>query len=217
MTFNLKREWISLIAIAAMFITSFVFYNRLPDPMPIHWNVSGQPDDFAARPIGAFVLPLSAIGIYLLLYFIPLLDPKRHSLERSADTYILLRNLVVLFLLFMHALTLYSVLQGGQDLSTAAISLGLGVMFMAIGNYMPRMKPSWIAGIRTPWTLSSETVWTQTHRFGGRMFVLGGLIACISAFLPPVISATLLISAILVAAFVPVAYSYLLWRREQGA
>lgn len=214
MTFNLKREWLSLAAIVAMFVISLLIYPYLPDVIPTHWNIEGQADDFAPKSIGAWALPVLSIVIYGILYIAPFFDPKRTSLERSADTYIIIRTVTMLFFLFMHGLTLYSTLQSDQSLSTTWMTVGMGLLFIVLGNFMPRMKPSWIAGIRTPWTLSSETVWTKTHRMGGRMFVMGGIVVCLTAFLPIVAGTIVMIVALIFATITPVAYSYWLWRQE---
>lgn len=214
MTFNFKREWISLTAIAITALLSVIFYPMLPDMIPIHWGLSGQPDNFAPKLQALVLMPLGALLLYGILYAAPLLDPKRASLERSAETYILIRNVVLVFFMFMHGLTLYTTLQDNQTLTPGFITLGVGLLFMVLGNYMPRMKPSWIAGIRTPWTLSNDRVWTKTHRLGGRTFVVGGLLVCLTAFLPPAVSAVVTLVAVLTAALIPVLYSYWLWRHE---
>jgi uncharacterized membrane protein len=215
LTFNFRREWLSLTAIAAMFLISLIIYPSLPDVIPTHWDINGQADNFAPKSVGAWALPALSIVLYAILYLAPYFDPKRASLERSADTYILIRTVTMLFFLFIHSMALYSTFQGDQSLSTMWLTLGMGVLFMVLGNYMPRMKPSWIAGIRTPWTISSETVWTKTHRFGGRVFVLGGLVVCLTAFLPIVAGTILMIATLATTTLIPIAYSYWIWRQEQ--
>jgi uncharacterized membrane protein len=214
MTFNIKREWISLAAIVGIALLSVIFYPALPDVIPIHWDVNGQPDNFAPKLQALTLVPVGALLLYGILYFAPLLDPKRANLERSADTYRLIRTVVMLFFLFIHAATIYATLQGNQMLDTAWMTVAMGVLFIILGNYMPRMKPSWIAGIRTPWTLSSDTVWIKTHRIGGWAFVISGLIICLTAFLPPTISTGMMVVAIAGAIIVPIAYSYMIWQRE---
>lgn len=216
LTFTLKREWLSIAAIVAMFLISLLLYPSLPEVIPTHWNINGQPDEFTPKTIGAWALPVLSILVYLGLYVAPYFDPKRASLERSADTYILIRTATMYFFLFIHGLSLYGALQGEQSLSTAWLLVGMGILFIVLGNYMPRMKPSWIAGIRTPWTISSETVWTKTHRMGGRLFVLGGIVIALSSFLPIIWSTVVMVTALTITVLTPVLYSYWLWRQEQA-
>jgi uncharacterized membrane protein len=214
LTFQLKREWLAVASLAGMVLLSLVLYPALPEQMPIHWNIQGEADGFAPKATALISMPLVALALYGFLYVAPLLDPKRTSLERSAETYILIRSITMLFFLFMHGLTLYSTFQPNQQLASGGLTLGMGLLFVVLGNYMPRMKPSWIAGIRTPWTMSSDTMWTKTHRLGGRTFVVGGLVVCLALFLPTVAGAVVMIAALVVAAGIPIVYSYLLWRRE---
>ena len=91
-------------------------------------------------------------------------------------------------------------------------------MILVIGNQLGKSRSMYLVGIRTPWTLASEEVWVRTHRLGGKLMVLAGL-AMIGAALLPLPSGllwTVLIAAVILAAVVPIVYSYLLWRREQA-
>lgn len=215
-TFNIKQEWISVVALAAMLALSVLLYPSLPDVIPIHWDYSGQPDDFAPKLQAVFGLPLGAILVYALLFIVPKIDPRRASLERSAETYILIRTVVMVFFLFIHALALFGSMRPEQTLNATWVTVGMGLLFLALGNYMPRMRPSWIAGIRTPWTLSSDRVWTQTHRVGGRTFVLAGVLICAATLLPSPLGGALIAGALAFAVLFPIAYSYWLWRQETG-
>jgi hypothetical protein len=93
--------------------------------------------------------------------------------------------------------------------------LGIGLLFVVIGNYLTRVEPNWFVGIRTPWTLSSDKVWRKTHRTGGWLMVIGGLAFALGAFLPPGALLPLLIATIVVVAVFPIVQSYVLWKREQ--
>ncbi len=93
--------------------------------------------------------------------------------------------------------------------------IGIGLLFIVLGNYLTRVEPNWFIGIRTPWTLSSDTVWRKTHRTGGWLMVVGGFVLAASVFLPQGAFLPLLIAAILIVAVIPVVQSYILWKREQ--
>jgi uncharacterized membrane protein len=89
----------------------------------------------------------------------------------------------------------------------------VGLLFIGIGYMMGKARRNFFIGIRTPWTLSSETVWDETHKLGAKMFMLGGLVTIVSALLGEN-GIWLMLIAMLAAAFVPIVYSYILWRRE---
>jgi uncharacterized membrane protein len=92
-------------------------------------------------------------------------------------------------------------------------NIGLGLLFIILGNYMPKVKTNYFIGIRTPWTLANETVWTRTHRFGGKVFFISGIIILVSAFAPSSIRAVLLIASIVCIAVVPMVYSYAVYKK----
>jgi uncharacterized membrane protein len=95
--------------------------------------------------------------------------------------------------------------------------IGIGVLFMVLGNYLPRIRSNWWMGIRTPWTLESETVWRETHRLGGRTFVVSGAVATLaSLLLQPPASVFVTMAALGVGGLVPVVYSYVIWKREHA-
>ncbi len=217
MTFEWKREWLSLIVIVAAFVASILFYSQLPDPMPTHWNAAGQPDDYASRFVGAFLLPVIMIGVYLMLLFLPRIDPKRMNIERFSETYTLVRTIIIFFFAYIHGVILYTVISNQNKLMTGFITGGVGLLLMLIGNYMPRMRSNWFMGIRTPWTLSSETVWRKTHRLGGKLFMLAGLLMILTPLFDPSLTIWFIIGVVLLASIVPIGYSYWLYQQEESA
>ncbi|HEX6559998.1 MAG TPA: SdpI family protein, partial [Longimicrobiales bacterium] len=138
----------------------------------------------------------------------------RENFLRFEDTYWFVLQLLVAFISVMNVVGLGHALGWPVNVPTAVL-LGIGAMFMILGNVLPRTRSNWFMGIRTPWTLDSESVWRETHRLGGRTFVLGGFVTMIAAFLPEPIQPIVAIVALCIAGFIPVIYSYLLWRREQ--
>lgn len=215
MTFNLRREWPALLALTIAFLGTALLFDRLPDPMPTHWNAAGVADDYSSRAVGAWLMPLTAVGIYLLLLFLPRVDPRKENVARFSDTYTLLRVGITIFFVLIQGLILYTVLSAEARLNPSIILIAMGGLFMLLGNYMPRMRSNWFMGIRTPWTLSSERVWTRTHRLGGRLFVLAGFITIVTALVAPETGIWFVLGASLLAGFVPVAYSYLIFREEE--
>lgn len=211
-----RREWPALILILLAVAVTIWLYPRLPDPMPTHWNFQNEVDGYSSRAAGAWLMPLMAAGIYLLLVAIPFLDPRRENVASMADLYRLVRLGMTGFMTLLHIVLLMAVLYGRSDLVGRAVPAIVGLLFLLIGNYMPRMRPNWFMGIRTPWTLSSDTVWRKSHLLGGRLFMLAGFTLFLIPFLPEAVASIALIAVILVAAFLPIVYSYVIFRREQA-
>lgn len=213
----MSKRWLSPVVIAAMAVFAAAVFPRLPAEVPTHFGMSGEPDDWMPRWPGAFMAPAVALGLWLLLLALRRIDPRRSHYERFDQTYWAILNLITLFLATTQALSLGLALGWPVDAGRVMYTL-LGVLFLVLGNIMPRLKSNWWIGIRTPWTLESERVWTATHRLGGWSFVLGGLVMILAAlFLPAQARGWVAVPAIVLAAGVPLVYSFVAWRRETGS
>lgn len=210
---NWRREWPALLAIVIGLLVTIWLYPLLPDPMPTHWNAQGQVDGYSSRQVGAILLPGLSVLIYILLLVLPRIDPRHESMQRNQELYYILRMGLVFFMVAIHIVVLVAVAFKRDSLVSLVTPIGVGLLFMLIGNYMPRMQPNWFMGIRTPWTLSNERVWRETHRVGGRMFMLGGLAMLLAPLLPAQWMFIPFMAIILLCALGPILYSYWLFHR----
>jgi uncharacterized membrane protein len=126
--------------------------------------------------------------------------------------YRILLYAILTFFTAIHIAVIFSGLGYRVNMDWIA-NIGLGLLFIILGNYMPKVKTNYFIGIRTPWTLANETVWARTHRFGGKVFFIGGIIMIASAFAPSSIRTVLLIASIVCIAIVPMVYSYAVYRK----
>jgi uncharacterized membrane protein len=195
-----------LVLIAAMFVVGAVAYPGLPEQIPMHWGPSGQIDAWGTKSLlSVFFAPLLALGLYVLMWVMPYLDPKRANLLRSRQVYSIVIELMTGLLTAVFVGTLLAAGNHSFPMS-GVIEVGVGIMFIVLGNYMGRVKRNWTMGVRYSWTLSDDTVWTKTNRLGGRLFMAAGVLAVVGAFLPPLVG----LAFIVVPAFVilPVTYVY---------
>lgn len=186
--------------------------------LPVHWSLDGTPDRYAGR-WEALLMPVAiAAGVSLLFYFLPRLEPRRKGLERSRGLYLWAWAGLLLVSLAIQFVNI-AVAYGWGIAPHRVIAGAVGLLLILIGNQLGKSRSMYMVGIRTPWTLASEEVWMKTHRLGGKLMLLAGLVIAIGALLPlsSRILAILTGASIAVAALVPVIYSYLLWRRESGA
>lgn len=209
----MTRKWLGPVLIVLAVLATLPFLDRLPERIPTHWNWRGEVDGTMAKLPGAFLAPLMAAGLWVLLPLLRRVDPRRRNYERFDETFWLLLNLLTVGMLLLHAATLAFALGAGFDMPRA-VFLAVGFLFAALGNYLPRLRSNWWMGIRTPWTLDSEEVWRRTHRLGGRTFVVGGVLCMLGAVLLPTRAASMLaFVALLLAALLPVVYSFILYRQ----
>jgi uncharacterized membrane protein len=174
MKWSLKREILPLCIIVVFAAIAAYSYSSLPDLVPSHFGFSGQPDSFS--PKGTFVplMAASIIGLYLLLTFVPLIDPFWKRIQPRYGVLLILRDFVLVLLLFLFVLTIIAGRTG--HLPTSALAVGFGFFFIFLGNYLPKLPRNFFFGIRVPWTLASETVWRKTHIVSGPLTVIAGIL-----------------------------------------
>jgi uncharacterized membrane protein len=208
-----------LLTLAAFGGSLYVYefqYDRLPEKVPIHWNIHGEPDGWVSKHdvIWTFLLmPAVMAGMVVLTAILPWLSPKPFDVERFRDTYGYLMALVVALFGFIHLLILFGSLEppGAFDLGRWLVG-GIFLFFALIGNVLGRTRRNFWIGVRTPWTLASETVWIQTHRLTAWLFVVIG----IAGFVAVVAGVPLVwcfVAFMTLAVFVPVLYSLVLYKR----
>jgi uncharacterized membrane protein len=209
----MKHRWITPLLLAAMWAFALAVYPGAPERIPTQWNLRGQPDAWGGRS-AVFLLPVIATALAALLVLgLPRIDPRRANWERFREELWVIVNVLLLFMAWIEAVTLGSALGWSVDPGRAMLG-GVGVLLVLIGNYLPRIRSNWFLGIRTPWTLTSERVWRETHRVGGRAFVAAGLVMTLASLTPAPVADIASMTAVGVAAVLPVAYSYFAWRRE---
>jgi uncharacterized membrane protein len=212
----MSKRWLGLVFILASVVFSLAVYGKLPDQVATHFGPTGEADGWSSRSFAAFGLPLLSFFLYSLLSALPQIMPRRENYERFSETYWTIITVIIAFMAVTHVVILGISLGWPIDVPTFVL-LGVGAMFVIMGNLMPRVKSNWMLGIRTPWTLDSENVWRETHRLGGRTMVVAGIITMVAAFLPDAIRPWIAFGALLFGAMIPAVYSYILWRREKQA
>ncbi len=209
---NLKSEWPIWVVMAGLVLTALLAYPQLPDQVPSHWNIRGEVDGYQGQFGGAFFIPLMTLGIYLLMLVLPVIDPKRENYPRFRGAYTFLRWGMVLFMAILYGVTILSALGYGVDVDVLIKAMVAG-LFTIIGNYMGQFRHNYFVGIKTPWTLANEEVWQKTHRMGGKLWVVCGLVCLAMAPFKTAWAAAIFFGAIMVMAIVPMVYSYLIFAR----
>ena len=208
------RKWYAPTVLALSLVVSAMAYTSLPDRIPVHWNLAGDVDRYGSRFEAAFILPFLGFVLWLAMRALPRVDPLRANYAKFQSTYDLIVNTSVTLLVLMH-LALIGAALGLPIPVTRAFAAIVGVAIVILGNVLPRARPNWWFGIRTPWTLSNERVWTRSHRVGGYLFVAAGIVWIVSAFLPSgAATHVFLLASLVTAALGSLVYSYFAWRQE---
>ena len=168
-----------LLMIVAATVAGLLLWNRLPDQMASHWNVNDQVDGYMSKTWGVFMMPLITLGMFVLFLVVPSIDPLKANIAQFRDAFNMFIVLIVAFMLYIHALTLaWSLGYDDFKMSTSMLP-AMGLLFIFIGFMLRKAKRNFFIGIRTPWTLSSDTVWDKTHQLGAVLFMASGVLAFI--------------------------------------
>ena len=202
--------------VGGMFLASAAAWIALPEGarIAVHWGLDGRPDRFASKSEALLALPLSALLLGALLAAVPRLDPRPANVARSHALY----RRAWIGSLLVHALLHGAILAAALGIDAPVDRLAVGataLLVAAIGDVLGKSRSNFVAGIRTPWTLSSDLAWEKTHRWTGRLLVAVSLLAAAAALaLPLAFSVALLVGGTFGAIGAGVVLSYFFWKRD---
>jgi len=205
---------IVLVLLIASALAGVLLWNRLPDPMASHWGMNDQVNGTMPKFWGVFLVPLISLVLFLLFQLIPAIDPLKVNIGRFRDAFNLFIVFMVLFLVYIYGLTLAWNLGFTQFNMSALLAPALGLLFILMGIMLRKAKRNFFIGIRTPWTLSSDKVWDETHRVGSGLFIMSGVFALIGVFFGGVITFLLILIPLMVSTIFLIVYSYVLYQAE---
>jgi uncharacterized membrane protein len=205
---------IVLVLIIGATAAGLLLWNKLPDQMASHWNVNDQVDGYMSRLWGVFMMPLMTLGIFLLFLVIPAIDPLKANIAKFRQTFNLFIVLFAAFMLYIHGLTLaWNLGYTGFKMSSSMLP-AIGLLFILIGFILRKAKRNFFIGIRTPWTLSSESVWDKTHQLGAILFMASGVLAIIGGFFGGMAAIWFFLVPLVGSTIFLLVYSYMLYQRE---
>jgi uncharacterized membrane protein len=213
----LKKIVWPIILIPAIYLA--IVWQKLPEIIAVHFDLSGKPDRFGNRKeliMMMLILTAMNIFVYFMLTNIHRIDPRKQAVENKSR----LQKIAFGVVVFMSAIIVIitdSSLKGSLQFSTRYILAAVGILFAFIGNYMYNIKPNYFAGFRLPWTLEDETNWKKTHIIASKLWFGGGLLvaALVIAIPSPLIALIVFFSITAIMAIIPIVYSYRLFRNKQ--
>jgi uncharacterized membrane protein len=205
---------VSWITVLIQFLVGIYYYPQMPEQMATHWNISGVVDGYSSKVLGLFILPLISIGLFLLFLGIPKIDPLK-NIEKFGKYYWRLVVSLLVFFLYLDSLVILWNLGLFNFSMVQALALAIGMLFYYLGVVIENAKRNWFVGIRTPWTLSDENVWDKTHKLGGKLFKICGLIALFGIVFEW-FALLLIFAPILLVVIYLTAYSYFEYQRQKS-
>lgn len=186
-----------------------ILWDKLPDTVAVHWNSAGESDGFGSKAFAVFGLPLIILALQWLCVFFTEKDPKNKNQSPKMQKLVLW---ICPVLTWVASGAIYSAALDKEINILTLIPLLIGFMFIVLGNYLPKCKQNYTMGIKVKWALENEINWNKTHRFGGILWFVGGLVILAGAFLPEKISLAIIAAVVFVCSVVPVIYSYAVYR-----
>ncbi len=187
-----------------------LLWERLPERVPIHFNFAGGEDGYCGKPFAVFVLPAIVLALHWVCVLAVCIDPKRENIDAKPLTLVLwicpAVMLAVSGLLYSNAL-------GFKPDVPAATTALVGVLYLVLGNYLPKCKPNFTVGIRVSWALDDPENWRATHRVAGWTVSIGGVLILATVWLGNFWPMLVIAMAALLA---PAVYSYVYYRRHRA-
>ena len=208
---NLKTIIISSIVTILPMFAGFLMWDKLPEKLPTHWNFEGEIDGWSSKPFAVIFLPLIMLAFHLICTLATSCDPKTQNFNNKVFG-IVLWICPILSLLCTTAT--YAAALGFDVKVEFIIPLFMGILFLIIGNYLPKCKQNYTIGIKIPWTLNNEENWNKTHRFAGFIWTVGSIVIIVGAFFKDAVVYTTFIP-IAVMVLVPMIYSYIYYRKHR--
>jgi uncharacterized membrane protein len=193
-------------------------YPTLPATVPMHFDMAGKPNGYGSKSqflTFQYILIGLPVLVYLLLKFLPAIDPKK-NVKVGEATFQKLALGIVLFFSALNILIVYATRGGVFQVGKIMLPL-VGLFFAYIGNLLHNIKPNYFAGVRTPWTLEDPDNWRATHRLASKLWFIGGIVlAAIVLFLPATAGVITFFCLLMVMVFIPVIYSFVYYKNHQA-
>ena len=207
---NRKTLIITSIVILLPMLNGVILWSRQPDVMATHFGANNEVNGYSGKAFAVFGLPVFLLAVHWLCAFVTARDPRKKNISPKMYTLVLWIAPIISLIV---AAIVYPVNLGYQMDITFYMELFLAVLFVVIGNYLPKTRQNYTIGIRIPWTLANEENWNRTHRFAGYIWLIGGILLFFICLIR-IISPDWLIGVILVMALVPCIYSYWLHAKK---
>lgn len=208
-----QREAPLLAIVIGLFVISAVVWPFAEDRIPVHWNAAGEIDRYGGKVEGLLLIPVIALAVWALMAVIPRFDPGRRNYESFGAAYFWTRLGLLGFFALIH-IGIVALALGAEFDIFIIFPLGTGALFILLGNLMPKFRPNFFAGIRTPWTLASARSWTATHRLGGRLFIVGGVLFALAGIIRIEWFIWVMLGSVFLGLAVLGVYSYRVWRDD---
>lgn len=211
---NKMQAVICLVSLLPVILVAAV-YGKLPGQIPTNWGFDGHVSYGGKSQL--WIIAGMAPFFAGLFYVLPFIDPKRRNYRKFAQVYQSFQLFMQVFMLMIVGIIVTESFRPGTIQVSTVVTALCAVLFMMIGNMMPKFRQNFFCGFKTPWALSDETVWNKTHRLGGKLMFGAGILGFAGAFVPDEkVKMAMLLVPVTAAAVIPYVMSYVWFKNRQG-
>ena len=208
---NIGKLILTSVIILLPVAAGLILWDKLPETIATHWNAKGEADGYSGKLFAVLGMPLILLAVHWLCAVVTSADPKNKGQNKKIFSVVLwiipMLSVAVSAAVYSHAL-------GVEFDMTKLVIIILGLMFVIIGNYLPKCKQNSTIGIKLPWTLADEENWNKTHRMAGKLWAAGGIIMALGAFMPVDWMLFIELPIMFLLVIIPTVYSYILYRKR---
>ena len=194
-------------------IIGLILWNKLPSEIPSHFNFAGEADGYSSRTFIVFGFPLIMLAVHVLCAFFTTQDPNSANISKKMFSIVLWTCPAVSLII---AVVMYSPALGYSINPTFLSMIFVSLLFIVLGNLLPKCRHNYTIGIKLPWTIADEDNWNRTHRMAGPLWIAGGVLTLVNSFVR-FHTETVFLAIMIIVTIVPTVYSYLLFRRKSRA
>lgn len=210
---KIKNNWVLLALCLISLAGHLLIYSKLPETIPIHWNAAGEIDGYGPKSMD-LLMGAIPLGLWVLMTVLPMLDPRKENYAKHQKVYGIIMLLLTLAMIAFSWMTALAGLGYHVDVGML-IPMVLGVVFVIMGNYMPKIRPNYFVGVRTPWAIENAWVWRKTQWMGGITFIIMGVVIFGSVFLPVSFRMPVLLVVLMAGVIWDTFYSWLMFRKAE--
>ena len=204
---NKKMILFTLVLLILPIVMGLFLWNQLPDTVVTHWGADNQPDGYSSKAFAVIGLPAILLAIHLICIIATNIDPKAKNINNKMFSVVIW---ICPFISIVTCAMVYGYNLGYQFDMGFFSSLLIGVLYIILGNFIPKIKQNYTIGFRIPWALNNSDNWYHTHRFGGKCMVIGGIALIVTS---PFENVWVLLVVAIIPCILPVIYSYMYYRK----
>lgn len=189
-------------------LIGILLWQQLPDQIPTHFDAHNNIDGWSSKTFAVFGLPIILAVMQVLCVFFTIQDPKNKNISKKL--LLLIMSIIPVVSIFVYLLS-YSAALGYPVNVNIYSNILLGLIFIIIGNYLPKTRQNHTVGIKIPWTLNSEANWQKTHRLAGFVWTFGGTLVLLSSFWQSIVPMLVIVFFMVL---IPSVYSFYLYKKH---